>query len=139
MDLLVSLRSKKKNLKSASLETQISPDSRAPAELSLDGRSVRLLYPSEYLSVSMSEYPVPCVVPSIKPNRVEVPLPLLESLDAPTPPASAATTTPTTMTTTTKKQRDEVLDGGWVHDINQMLNFNKAFVTKGMLKHVTDD
>ena len=35
-------------------------------------------------------------------------------------------------------QTDQILDGGWVNDINAMLSFNKAFVTKGMMKHVDD-
>jgi hypothetical protein len=37
------------------------------------------------------------------------------------------------------QEGDDILDGGWVQDINGMLSFNRAFATKGMLKHVVDD
>jgi len=43
---------------------QISPNSRSPAELSLDGREVQLLESGEILKVKSSPFPVPCVSPS---------------------------------------------------------------------------
>jgi hypothetical protein len=67
----------------------------------------------------MSQYPVPCVVPSIHPTAEELPQAVLRHPVQDVPASS----------------KDEVLDGGWVTDINNMLNFNKAFVTKGMNTH----
>lgn len=40
---------------------QISGKSRAPSELSMDGREVCNLHPGEYIKVRRSRYPIPCV------------------------------------------------------------------------------
>ena len=110
----------------ACLQMRISPKSRASAELSLDGRSVRSLEPGEYLTVSMSKYPVPCVVPGqTNAVRGEVPDSVLCHASACQVPTAG--------------ESDEILDGGWVQDINGMLSFNRAFMTKGLMKHVGDD
>ena len=112
--------------------SQLSAQSRAPAEVSLDGRFVHLLYPTEYLSVSMSRYPLPCVVPSTRVTSGDVPPLLLQqgpqSADMGDIGAEEGKL----------EQTDEVLDGGWVNDINAMLSFNKAFVTKGVMKHMDE-
>lgn len=85
----------------------------------------------------MSPYPVPCIVPATKLTATELPTSILDYN------ASLTSTSGHLSSSANGKngdaQADEVLDGGWVQDINGMLNFNKAFVTKGMMKHVTDD
>jgi NADH kinase len=108
------------------IHLKISPQSRSAAELSLDGRAVGVLEPHEYLSVSMSRYPVPCIVPNAKITSNKLPRALLGAEEVEDGGTRRADT-------------DDILDGGWVQDINGMLNFNKAFVTKGMLKHVSED
>lgn len=40
---------------------KVESGSRSPAELSLDGREVHLLHPGEFLNVSRSRFPVPCI------------------------------------------------------------------------------
>lgn len=42
-------------------ERQISKTSRAPSELSIDGREVCMLNPGESVVVTRSEFPVPCI------------------------------------------------------------------------------
>lgn len=108
------------------IHLKISPQSRAAAELSLDGRAVGVLEPHEYLTVSMSRYPVPCVVPDAKITSKKLPRALLMSEEAEAESEG-------------RTDSDSILDGGWVQDINGMLSFNKAFVTKGMHKHVSED
>jgi NADH kinase len=108
------------------IHLKISPHSRAAAELSLDGRAVGVLEPHEYLTVSMSRYPVPCVVPDAKITSRKLPQALLRSEEMEAESEG-------------RTDSDSILDGGWVQDINGMLSFNKAFVTKGMLKHVDED
>lgn len=124
----------------ACLQMRISPRSRAPAEISLDGRSVRLLEPGEYLTVSMSKNPVPCIVParsaqtdlSVEAKKEGIPDSVLcDSILCHTAASSGGQAI--------EAETDEVLDGGWVKDINSMLSFNRAFVTKGLMKHVGDE
>ncbi len=40
---------------------QISQQSRAPSELSMDGREVCILQPGDYVKIKQSEYPIPCL------------------------------------------------------------------------------
>lgn len=42
---------------------QISAKSRAPSELSMDGREVCILHPGEHILVRKSAFPIPCIVP----------------------------------------------------------------------------
>jgi NADH kinase len=42
---------------------KISEKSRAPSELSMDGREVCILHPGEYITVQKSKFPIPCIVP----------------------------------------------------------------------------
>lgn len=74
----------------------------------------------------MSRYPVPCVVPDAKITSKRLPRALLMSEQAEAESEG-------------RTDSDSILDGGWVQDINGMLSFNKAFVTKGMHKHVSED
>lgn len=85
-----------------------------------------MLEPHEYLTISMSRYPVPCVVPEAKITSKKLPAALLRSEEEERDAEGRA-------------DSESILDGGWVQDINGMLSFNKAFVTKGMLKHVDED
>ena len=82
----------------------------------------------------MSKYPVPCVVPSRKDalQKAEIPDSVLCHSAMCQRPAGAAGGEG-------GQEGDDILDGGWVQDINGMLSFNRAFATKGMLKHVVDD
>lgn len=47
------------------LVSQIAPTSRSPAEVTIDGRGtgdeIFILKPGQYLQISMSPYPIPCV------------------------------------------------------------------------------
>ncbi|KAI5451067.1 NADH kinase pos5 [Naganishia albida] len=45
------------------MQGQISTKSRAPSELSMDGREVCVLHPGEYITLRKSSYPMPCIVP----------------------------------------------------------------------------
>lgn len=95
----------------------------------------------------MSKYPVPCIVQDSKIISSNIPDSLLlgdedggksESIGT----ATASTKEGSLATGRTSKRRhesDDILDGGWVQDINGMLSFNKAFVTKGMLRHVSEE
>ena len=95
----------------------------------------------------MSPFPVPCIVPGTKSTSRDLPRQLLATSEPPLAqfPASADESTSLASSemgrepTSKLPETDEVLDGGWVQDINGMLNFNKAFVTKGMLKHGADE
>lgn len=87
---------------------QISKDSRAPAELTVDGRISKLLEPGEYLQVSMSPYPIPCVNrPQHVPQEEDFPVP-------------------------GEKYSDRGEDD-WVRDINTLLKFNASFGGRGTL------
>lgn len=81
----------------------------------------------------MSPYPVPCVVPSSRQVNPEVPPSVLR------PRLKGCGTILGHAPPDGPMDQERVLDGGWLQDINGMLNFNKAFVTKGMIKHVHDE
>lgn len=92
------------------IQLKISDDSRSPAELTVDGRISKFLQPGEYLQVSMSPYPIPCV--SRKWSDQE-------------PPTS--TPAPTGEKYTDRSEDD------WVRDINTLLKFNASFGGRGTL------
>ncbi|KAN0062583.1 NADH kinase pos5 [Thecaphora frezii] len=91
------------------IQLKISSRSRSPAELTIDGRISKLLQPGEYLQVSMSPFPIPCV------NRRHAPIAPSEA-----GPASY------------EKYSDRGEDD-WVRDINTLLKFNASFGGRGTL------
>lgn len=84
----------------AEVRIYVAPQSRAPAEVSVDGRTVYTLEANQYTRVQMSPYPIPCV--NVSPDdRVRR--------------AGGATLSP----------RDD-----WVRDIKTLLRFNASFVPR---------
>ncbi|GAA98812.1 hypothetical protein E5Q_05500 [Mixia osmundae IAM 14324] len=97
------------------VQLRISPKSRSPAELSLDGRDVKLITPGEYLAISMSDCPLPCIDTADLASDTSRESDLQHSCGRLEPDAHA---TP----------RD-----GWISDLNSMLSFNKSFASKEVL------
>ncbi|PWN27723.1 ATP-NAD kinase, partial [Jaminaea rosea] len=96
------------------VQLRVSPQSRSPAEITVDGRT-GMLKPGQYLQVSMSPYPIPCVNRSLPKERWEnegkgkkTAIP-----DIPTGSGGSGTT---------DRGEDD-----WVRDINRLLRFNASF------------
>uniref|UniRef100_V5ETY2 Kinase n=2 Tax=Kalmanozyma brasiliensis (strain GHG001) TaxID=1365824 RepID=V5ETY2_KALBG len=102
------------------IQLKISDDSRSPAELTVDGRISKLLQPGEYLQVSMSPFPIPCV--SRKWSDEQPPPNTL----------STAASSPAQMADPGEKYSDRGEDD-WVRDINTLLKFNASFGGRGTL------
>ncbi|SPO31023.1 related to POS5 - Mitochondrial NADH kinase [Ustilago trichophora] len=94
------------------IQLKISDDSRSPAELTVDGRVSKLLQPGEYLQVSMSPFPIPCV--SRKWSDQDIPPSLTSDVGM------------------GEKYSDRGQDD-WVRDINTLLKFNASFGGRGTL------
>lgn len=90
----------------ATIDIFVSPKSRSPAEVSVDGREVRTLAPSQSARVQLSPYPLPCInfAPEVAAER-----------RCGTTPESAA---------------PAVVRDDWVHDINTLLRFNASFLAR---------
>ncbi|KZT33451.1 ATP-NAD kinase [Sistotremastrum suecicum HHB10207 ss-3] len=94
------------------IQLRVHKDSRAPAEVSMDGQEARTLHPGESVKIRVSRWPVPCVArwsPSAS-SRVTVP--------------------PQDLALPVTDGEDE-----WVRDINTLLQFNAAFRNKALLRH----
>jgi len=92
---------------------KISRKSRAPVEVSVDGRDVRSLDSCESVIVEASAHPVPCV------NR-----PLLAQI-----PSSVAA----------HAERNSPRDrDGWIRDINRLLHFNASFKSSALARPLQD-
>ncbi|KAF9456943.1 ATP-NAD kinase-like domain-containing protein [Collybia nuda] len=95
---------------SSVITLRIGDRSRAPAGVSMDGRTSHVLKPGESVNVQASPFPVPCI------NRSSI-------LD----PESEDT------------QHDEGAGPGkeddWVRDINNLLQYNATFRSKALLRH----
>lgn len=89
----------------AKIDIVVAPGSRSPAEVSVDGRAIRTLYPSQSARVEISQYPIPCInfSPELSAQRRCGP---------------------------TRAPDTAVVKDGWVHDINTLLRFNASFVTR---------
>lgn len=98
-----------------SVFSQISEDSRSPAELTVDGRVSKLLQPGEYLQVSMSPFPIPCVIRK-------------SSSDQPPSPSLTSSAAGGTGEKYSDREEDD-----WVRDINTLLKFNASFGARGTL------
>lgn len=106
---------------------QISDDSRSPAELTVDGRLHTLLQPGEYLQVSMSPFPIPCVSRH-RPDdghhlKSDSTLKMLHG-----PPAGTANQPVGLGGRYSERGEDD-----WVRDINTLLKFNASFSGRGTL------
>ncbi|CBQ68962.1 related to POS5-Mitochondrial NADH kinase [Sporisorium reilianum SRZ2] len=95
------------------IQLKISDDSRSPAELTVDGRVSKLLQPGEYLQVSMSPFPIPCVSRKWSDEQLHE--------------AQAAH-----VVGPGEKYSDRGEDD-WVRDINTLLKFNASFGGRGTL------
>lgn len=91
----------------AQVQLFVSPSSRSPAEVHVDGRTVFTLSPKESVQVNMSQYPLPCVsfTPEINTER-----------------RSGLGSTAT---------KGDIIYDDWVHDINTRLQFNASFHPRG--------
>ncbi|KAH6914322.1 NADH kinase [Coprinopsis sp. MPI-PUGE-AT-0042] len=90
---------------------RIGDRSRAPASVSMDGRSAHVLEPGESVTVQASPYPVPCI------NRSSI-------IDS--------------RTAAEMQQREGVGPGkedDWVRDINNLLQYNATFRSKALLRY----
>ncbi|KAJ6576844.1 ATP-NAD kinase-like domain-containing protein [Mycena sp. CBHHK59/15] len=93
---------------SSSITLRIGDRSRAPAGVSMDGRTSHILNPGESVTVHASPYPVPCI------NR--------SSIAAEDDSAAHEGAGP-------GKEDD------WVRDINNLLQYNATFRSKALLRH----
>ncbi|TKY88865.1 hypothetical protein EX895_002106 [Sporisorium graminicola] len=101
------------------IQLKISDDSRSPAELTVDGRVSKLLQPGEYLQVSMSPFPIPCVSRKWSDRQ-------------PPPPSLSAEAQAAHVVGPGEKYSDRGEDD-WVRDINTLLKFNASFGGRGTL------
>jgi len=92
---------------SSSITLRIGDRSRAPAGVSMDGRTSGILNPGEYVTVHASPYPVPCI------NRSSIAEEDTEVHEGAGP----------------GKEDD------WVRDINNLLQYNATFRSKALLRH----
>lgn len=90
---------------------RIGDRSRAPAGISMDGRTSHVLNPSESVVIQASPFPVPCI------NRSSI----------------------LTLSDAQEMQRGEGAGPGkeddWVRDINNLLQYNATFRSKALLRH----
>ena len=90
---------------------QIGNHSRAPAGISMDGRTSHVLNPSESVIVQASPFPVPCI------NRSSI----------------------VSLSNAREMQHSEGAGPGkeddWVRDINNLLQYNATFRSKALLRH----
>ncbi|PPQ76789.1 hypothetical protein CVT26_001756 [Gymnopilus dilepis] len=96
---------------SSIITLRIGDRSRAPAGISMDGRSSHTLHPGESVVVQASPYPVPCI------NRSSI----------------------ITSTDVENMRQSEGAGPGkeddWVRDINNLLQYNATFRSKALLRH----
>ncbi|TFY77760.1 hypothetical protein EWM64_g6254 [Hericium alpestre] len=95
---------------SSSLTLRIGDRSRASASVSMDGQVSRILSPGESVAVRASLYPIPCI------NRSSIAEPVEDRPEGTGP----------------GKEDD------WVRDINNLLQYNATFRSKGLLRHSRD-
>lgn len=123
----------------STIQLKISPTSRSPAELTIDGREVRVVQPGQFLEISMSPYPIPCV------SRSSLPSSLLQQQRHKRVARSGPHSEPTlaendavpshverAITNSCERAEDD-----WVSDINQLLRFNASFARRGLLGGTT--
>lgn len=105
----------------SAIQLKIAKRSRAPAELTVDGRDLGLLAPGQFLQVAMSPYPIPCVNRSSHPATAAVSSrpgePKLIELDDEGKVDEADRIV----------GRSERGEDDWVRDINTLLKFNASF------------
>ncbi|KAF8907990.1 ATP-NAD kinase-like domain-containing protein [Mucidula mucida] len=94
---------------SSSITLRIGDRSRAPAGVSMDGRTSHVLQPGESVNVQASPFPVPCI------NRSSI----TDDHADETPHEGAGP----------GKEDD------WVRDINNLLQYNATFRSKALLRH----
>lgn len=87
----------------AEVQVFVSPHSRSPAEVNVDGKTVFTLSPKESVRVNMSPFPLPCI--SFAPETNTVRRCGLGSTDT----------------------KEDIIYDNWVHDINTRLRFNASF------------
>jgi len=116
---------------SSDVQLRVHANSRAPAEVSMDGQEARTLHPGESVKIHVSRWPVPCIErwsPSdiaVIPAEVEK----RHHIDA-----SGLMEDPHERGRIIDQKRDSGSDE-WVRDINTLLQFNAAFRNKALLRH----
>ncbi|KAK7045646.1 NADH kinase pos5 [Paramarasmius palmivorus] len=96
---------------SSTITLRIGDRSRAPAGVSMDGRTSHVLNPGESVTVHSSPYPVPCI------NRSSISDDYSEGMQKGAEGAPPG------------KEDD------WVRDINNLLQYNATFRSKALLRH----
>ncbi|KAK7444261.1 NADH kinase pos5 [Stygiomarasmius scandens] len=94
---------------SSSITLRIGDRSRAPAGVSMDGRTSHVLQPGESVTVQASPYPVPCI------NRSSISDDELHQKE--------------------KEGAGPGKEDDWVRDINNLLQYNATFRSKALLRH----
>ncbi|KIK61049.1 hypothetical protein GYMLUDRAFT_43147 [Collybiopsis luxurians FD-317 M1] len=140
---------------SSSITLRIGDRSRAPAGVSMDGRTSHVLHPGESVTIQASPYPVPCI------NRSSI-VPEEEALEGGGSAGASAGGSGLSdtagsvgvnvggdgvgqgdlqgdMSVTLKDKRGEGVKPGkeddWVRDINNLLQYNATFRSKALLRH----
>ncbi|KAG6824510.1 hypothetical protein H0H92_006641, partial [Tricholoma furcatifolium] len=93
---------------SSVITLRIGDRSRAPAGVSMDGRTSHVLNPGESVVVQASPFPVPCI------NRSSI---------------------ADTNTDETREGAGPGKEDDWVRDINNLLQYNATFRSKALLRH----
>ena len=110
---------------------QVHANSRAPAEVSMDGQEARTLHPGESVKIHVSKWPVPCIE-RWSPSDIAV---ITENDGKRTHvDASGLMEDPFERGRFVGAHRDTGSDE-WVRDINTLLQFNAAFRNKALLRH----
>ncbi len=123
----------------ATVQLKVARDSRAAADLSVDGRHFHTLQPGQYLQAAMSPYPIPCVHFDAEEDHHHH-----QSSSRRSSNAAAASSTPQLIDTDPKHAEgtspivrpvssSERADDTWVRDINTLLRFNASFTGRGLL------
>ncbi|CAO1630226.1 unnamed protein product [Parajaminaea phylloscopi] len=116
----------------STIQLKISEHSRSPAELTIDGREVRVVQPGQFLEISMSPYPIPCVNRSSSRSHCGQPANQLRSVshEQGTDIVSARSMQVEQGRQDTVPERTE---DDWASDINKLLRFNASFAGRGLL------
>lgn len=134
----------------STIQLKVSPLSRSPAEITIDGRDeahdpgapepsadrgAAVLRPGQFLQISMSPFPIPCInrsSTSHQAGHVDQLEPRL--IEAETPSSSSSSNEAATVATASDRGEDD-----WVGDINRLLRFNASFAGRGLLGGTTHD
>ncbi|PWN93724.1 ATP-NAD kinase [Acaromyces ingoldii] len=109
----------------STIQLKVSSTSRSHAEVTVDGRQVRLLTPGQFTQVAMSPYPIPCVNRASTMQR--------ESASGETAGPQLLDKGAQCEGLVLKQNENGRGEDGWVGDINTLLRFNASFEGRGLL------